>query len=184
MTRLNNVVYFAPGIKFSDIDFSGGKLPDQYHKRIKGLYLDPAALLIESKSAFASGLLIMCCIDAIAKYQLIDIEKNKYKVGERFKIWCQANLPSFGKDWYAKCFWEDFRNGLVHESRIKEGGSFSFDIDSIIKENQLSIDINPLFLHQEVDQAVISFIELLKNNQKQLDSFAQVIKDEFKQELK
>ena len=184
MTSLKGSVYFAPGIKFSDLDIYGDQFPDQYGRRIKGLYLDPAMVLIESKHAFSAGLLIVCCVDAIAKYQLLDIEKNKYKVGKRFKIWCQMNLPSFKNDQYAKCFYEHFRNGLVHESRIKEGGSFSFDIDKVVSENQLSIDIQPWLLHKEVDQAVSIFIESIKKDKYKCNLFSHVIQSEFKQELK
>ena len=42
MTSLKGSVYFAPGIKFSDLDIYGDQFPDQYRRRIKGLYLDPA----------------------------------------------------------------------------------------------------------------------------------------------
>jgi len=42
ITSLKGSVYFAPGIKFSDLDIYGDQFPDQYRRRIKSLYVDPA----------------------------------------------------------------------------------------------------------------------------------------------
>ncbi len=185
MTSFRNVLYFAPGIKFSEVDINGEQLPIQYESRVRGLYLNPALELADKGHAFAAGLLLVCCIDALAKLQVINIAENtKLKVGERFKLWCQSELASFKENDLAKAFYENFRNGLVHEARIKNGGFFSFETDSTVKSGEISIIINPKLLIPEIDEAIITFTGLLKSGEKSLLSFSNTLKDEFKDEFR
>jgi hypothetical protein len=45
--KLGDILYFAPNVKFSDLDLSGVKLPDQFEARIRGFYLGPAKSLAQ-----------------------------------------------------------------------------------------------------------------------------------------
>jgi hypothetical protein len=67
--RIGDIVYFAPGIKFSDIDLSGEELPEQFESRIEAFHLKPAHDMAHRGHAFASGLLLPSCIDALARIE-------------------------------------------------------------------------------------------------------------------
>ena len=121
--KIGESLYFAPEIKFSDLDLSGKNLPGQLDSRMRAYYLEPAKALAQNGHAFASGLLLVSCIDALSCLQ----SKPKASVRRRFCSWIKTGLPSFGSAAIAERFYCEFRNGLVHEARIKKGGQFSLE---------------------------------------------------------
>lgn len=122
MVTKGDILYFAPGIRFNQIDLNGPTLPEQFNCRITGYYIKPAEECCERGQAFAAGVLLVSCIDALARFKF-----KTNDVGKRFKDFVQQELPSFSNKELAKRFYEDFRNGLIHESRIKLGGQFSLE---------------------------------------------------------
>jgi hypothetical protein len=95
---------------------------------MNGFYLEPAARCAADRHAFAAGVLLVTCIDALARMRF-----NNPKVGDRIKRFAREELRSFSASGLATRFYEDFRNGLVHEARIKNGGQFSLDIGSTVE---------------------------------------------------
>jgi hypothetical protein len=112
--RVGDILYFAPGVRFRDVDVKGAGLPDQYRERMMGLYVEPAEACAGRGQAFASGVLLVSCIDALARARFSDP-----KVGDRIKRFAREELKSFPREALAVRFYHDFRNGLVHEARIK-----------------------------------------------------------------
>src|SRR6266542_5641265 len=106
MARLNDVLYFAPNVRFKDVDLTGGRLPTQIYQRIYGFYIEPAIRLAESRDAFASGLLSVCAMDHLG--QLLTGAKG---VGARFKDCCRR-IPELASGDIPDLFYEHFRNGL------------------------------------------------------------------------
>jgi len=53
-----------------------------------------------------------------------------------------------------EALYEIFRNGLIHEGRIKAGAQFSYDIESTVDEPQGILVINPMRLGHEVERAL------------------------------
>ncbi len=49
-------------------------------------------------------------------------------------IIARDGLTSFASDELAARFYDDFRNGLVHEAKIKQGGQFSLELQSTVQE--------------------------------------------------
>jgi len=176
--RIKDELYFAPGIRFAKLDSSGDNLPDQFSKRIVGYYLEPAIQLAKSDHAFASGVLLVTCIDALARYST-----GKENVGDRIKEWCQQELPSFNDENTSERFYCDFRNGLVHEARIKNGGEFTLQSNRAVQTKGPILCINPSYLYEEVSQALNRFIELLKADDDKRKKLAEKITSEFKFEL-
>ena len=154
--KIGDILYFAPGIRFRDVDVRGAQLPDQYRRRIIGFYVEPAEAAAAANHAFASGVLLVSCIDALARVRF-----NDPKVGNRFKRFAREELPSFSTGSRSVRFYNEFRNGLVHEARIKQGGQFSLEIGSTVDELDGSMVINPTFLASEVRASVNAFAELL-----------------------
>jgi len=177
--RIGDELYFAPGIRFSDLDKSGDKLPEQFDKRIRGYYLNPAIVSAKSGHAFASGVILVSCIDALAYFYT-----GIGDVGERFRSWCIEFLPSFSSEKYASYFYRDFRNGLIHNARIKNGGEFTLDINCTMKHQGTIISINPLYLASEIDKALSRYIDCLRSNTGFKNKFVELILKDFKFELK
>src|SRR5882672_10174553 len=108
---IDDILYFAPGILFDEVDLGGQQLPEQFRARIEGFYLQPADLCADKDAAFAAGVLVLACIDALARVQIGG------GVGERFKKFAADELPSFKSGDRAARLYHDFRNGLIHEAR-------------------------------------------------------------------
>src|SRR6266481_5371770 len=68
VSRIADQLYFAPNVRFADLDWTGVRLPTQFHQRMSGFYLKPAIVLAEAEHAFASGVLVVCAIDALALF--------------------------------------------------------------------------------------------------------------------
>ena len=154
--RINHDLYFSPNFKFTDLDWNNANnLVTAFHDRVYGFYLKPTSLLLEGGHAFAAGVLLVTTIDFLAKIQ------TGGKTGSRFEQWLITNIPQFdisdpdnSTRTLAKRFYDEFRNGLVHEGRIKNGGQFSFEIDNlhIVSDNSVMI-INPRYLFQSVSDS-------------------------------
>jgi hypothetical protein len=97
--------------------------------------MNPARKLNNEKnSAFAVGVLCVATIDFLAR-----IETGSDKVKERFGEWIKNNIEKFNKrdpdnvsQTLAQRFYDEFRNGLVHEGRIKNAGQFSYDCNELV----------------------------------------------------
>jgi len=176
--RLSDGLYFAPNIKFSDIDITGAKLVNQFKKRICGYYLNPALESARAGHAFASGVLLVTCIDALAYYY-----SGTTAVGNRFINWCMKYLPSFSDRKCASLFYHNFRNGLVHNARIKDGGEFSLDTKHTLEFKDKAMSINPIRLATEVNVALNKFLPYLRNNKNMKSRFVRMISQDFNYEL-
>ncbi|MCX9009527.1 MAG: hypothetical protein OIN66_00255 [Candidatus Methanoperedens sp.] len=145
MSNVDEQLLFTPGLKYSEIKWDNDDaLIEAFKDRVKGFYLDPAKCLNDSeKYAFATGVLCVSTIDLLA---CITISCNSRTVGMRFKQWLKEHITAFdnsdpNSDILADKFYDEFRNGLVHEGRIKNVGQFSYDkkeeLVHILKEMNL-----------------------------------------------
>lgn len=176
--KIGEHLYFAPGTKFTSVDTTGTALTRQLDERIRGFYLHPVLLLVEGGHAFAAGVLIVVAIDALAR-----LDTGSEKVGERFRNWCTANLHSC-KEQISKRFYESFRNGLVHEARIKDGCEFTFEIKDTFQEIGDILSCNPTHLLAEVESALDSFIKTLEKDSAKLGEVRERILKDFDYEFK
>jgi len=156
--KIEDILYFAPGIKFSEVDLNGPKLPDQFRIRVDEFYLVPAQKCVEAKHAFAAGVLLVSCIDALAYMRFGG------RAGKRFKRFTREQLLSFSSDDLANHFYDDFRNGLIHEGRLKKGGQFSLDIKRTVILSDGILIVNPTCLAQETSAALRSYLHLLQTD--------------------
>src|SRR5947209_7718539 len=157
--RVGDILYFAPGIRFGQVDLKSPGLPDQYRQRMNGFYVEPAEGCAAHGHAFAAGVLLVSCIDALARARF-----NNPNVGDRIKRFAREELQSFSKGGLATRFYEDFRNGLVHEARIKNGGQFSLEIGSTVEQLRGVLLINPARLGVEVRSAINGYAALLERD--------------------
>lgn len=85
----------------------------------------------------------MTTIDVLSrlKYDIDEVRK-------RYVSWLVSEIPDFGlpipkyKDQkLADLFYKQFRNGLVHEGRIKDGGQFSYIFGEMLTRRSTSVAV-------------------------------------------
>ena len=168
--KIDGLVYFAPNVHFDEVDFDGLDLPDLIVRRIGGFYLSPARILIDAREAFGAGLILVTCIDALARLKIGGA------VGTRFRQFVQNELRSFATRGLSQRFYDDFRNGLVHEARVKLGGQFSLQTPRTLCYDRTYMVVNPEFLLDEVGQALKRYSVLLRTDAAELPKLAKKLK--------
>ena len=154
--RIEDQLYFAPGILFADIDLRGDDLPRLISARLRGFYLEPAYYSAQKGHAFAAGLLVLAGVDALARMQTGDGH-----VKRRYIKFARNNLPSFATAESAERLYENFRNGLIHEGRIKLGAQFSLETPDTLMRLERIMIINPVRLADEVCRALDAYLAAL-----------------------
>lgn len=118
-------LFFAPGVRFKDLKVNDPHaLTDALAGRAEHWFFGPARNIVAS-SPFASGIVVVCFIDAAAEF-----------AGTKMVQWlceavpsCAEKDPRRDKKTVADSFEEDVRNGLVHHARLSRGTEFSLDLD-------------------------------------------------------
>jgi hypothetical protein len=125
-------------------------------------------------------LVCVTTIDFIARISIGENDKN------RFEKWLCNNIPHFnkkdpnnGNKTLAKRFYEEFRNGLVHEGRIKGCGQFSYEFKDTISVNDGAMLINPEILLKDIKKAFEEYIREVKENQKTFIELKEALKRDF-----
>lgn len=178
MSRIANKLYFAPGITFTDLDvFKGHKLPAQFRHRIAGYYLNPAKGLAKKYDAFAAGVLVVCAIDALAL-----IMTSSTTVIGRITAFCR-NIPELAAGDNAERFCQNFRNGLVHSARVKDGDEFSYNIERIAIRHRDHLAVHPGLLTDEVLKMLDLFVADLNHDPVKKKAFTKKIRSKFHFEL-
>jgi hypothetical protein len=158
--NINDVLHFSPDIPFKDVDWKGDRLPGQFRQRIEGFYLEPAECCIRAEHAFAAGLLLVGCIDALAR-----LKYRSTAVGDRFKRLLKETkrIPASTH----QRFCDEIRNGLVHEARLKNGAQFTLDstVNEIVTERADVLLVNPEPLLTEVRTMLDSYISVLEKDE-------------------
>ena len=163
--REGDDLFFAPGVRFSDVDLLGPRLAEHYRARIYGFNLDPARLCIHHGYAFAAGLLLVSTIDFMAGLHHSAEALDGREVGDDFRRFARQKLRSFASDDLARRLYSHFRNGLSHEARMKNGGEFSFNWRQTVRQLGGRLCINPANLLEEVEEALErQLAELSENN--------------------
>lgn len=184
MVNVEGFLYFSPSTKFDK--FKSGHLDpdviiDSFIDRTKGFFLDQARVLLD-KSPFGSiagGVILMSTIDYLARYNYLISFSKKGKVGERIERWLKEYIPDLKEP---EKFYQYFRNGLVHEGRIKGGGAFEIKDNILSKRFDDTLIINPIRLLEEVEKGLTRFCKELKLNHEKKMKFIKVLKDDFQQD--
>jgi hypothetical protein len=168
--RTGDLLYFAPEVRFDQVDLDGAGLPDQFQRRVEGFYIRPAAECAQAGFAFAAGVLLVSCIDALARLRLGG------GVGKRFEKFTHDALSSFSGVDLAQRFYQEFRNGLVHEARLKKGGQFSLETKATVELLDGLLIINPRLLAEEVREALSAYRKLLDTDDQQRAALAKALR--------
>jgi hypothetical protein len=172
-----DLLYFAPGLRFNHVGFDHG-LPKQVKHRLTGFYLKPAEDCCDRDQAFAAGVLIVSCIDAVARLQIGG------RVGDRFKCFACRQLPSCRAQGMAHRLYEDFRNGLVHEGRLKNGAQFSLEPSETIEQKGEIFRVNPRLLGRELQEEVDRWTAEVESNSTKLAGLIAAVRSDFADDLR
>jgi len=173
-------LYFAPHVLFKDVDVDGPDFPEQLGERIAGFYLEPAKSCCDTKHAFAAGVLLMCSIDALARYRF---PEDSERGGERFRKFAREQLQSFREGDLDDRLYKEVRCGLVHEARLKKGVQFSFEKKQTVDNIEQLLVINPQYLVDEVQCALKNLIKELESDADELAKLVDVIRKEIDEDL-
>src|SRR5262249_8779171 len=151
--KIGEDVFFAPGVTFAQLDLDGIELPDQYGRRVEGYYLEPAELLVEAGFGFAAGLLAVAAIDAMSRLYF-GPNRLRRVTNRDFRTFARHLLPSFAERNAADILWQNYRNGLVHEGRLKEGCQFELGGEATLNLTGPAPRVDPARLVAEVRAAL------------------------------
>ena len=179
--KIGDILYFSPKCKFTQIDWDNKEdLINAFKDRVDGFYLNPADDLNKKEYGFVAGLVCVTMIDFIARISVGG------KVGYRFKKWICKNIPHFSKKnlnnsnkTLAKRFYEEFRNGLIHEGRIKDCGQFSYEFEDTISVKDGVMLINPEVLLKDIKKAFEEYIREVRENQEAFGKLKEALKRDF-----
>ena len=183
--KISDILYFSPNYKFIQIDWDNKEdLINAFKDRVDGFYLNPADDLNKKEYGFVAGLVCVTTIDFIARISVGG------KVGYRFKKWLCKNIPHFNKKdpnnsnkTLAKRFYDEFRNGLVHEGHIKDCGQFSYEFKDTISVNDGVMLINPEILLKDIKKAFEEYIREVKENQEAFGKLKKSLKSDFQGDI-
>lgn len=165
--RIENCVYFSPNYKFTDLEWSDeNNLVEAFKDRVENYYLQPARQLNDAGHAFASGVISVTTIDFLA-----GIQTGEEAVGSRIEKWLKTNLEGFQSNENisnfgntAQRFSKEFRNGLVHEGRIKNGGQFSYEYEQLVRILSPVMIVNPTILVNGISTSFHRYMEKASND--------------------
>ncbi|MBK7666663.1 MAG: hypothetical protein IPJ32_04540 [Sphingobacteriaceae bacterium] len=142
--RVGDTIYFAPDLKAVDVDFDNQKqILLGFQRRLVEYYLSPSRILDGHKQAFATGVLLMTTIDAITYYSIGGNDRIKDFIRQIEEV---SRFDQNEQKKIAKGFDDYFRNGLIHEGRIKNCGQFSYDFNWLINfEDEFSLSIQTFY---------------------------------------
>lgn len=176
--RIGDILYFAPGIRFDDVELDGARLPGQFRQRVVGFYIVPSEECAVGGHAFAAGALLVSCIDALARLRFGD------RVGERFRKFVAEELKGFSGAGIAQQFYDEIRNGLVHEGRLKNGAQFSFEIAETAETLDGILVVNPKHLAAEVRSALDCYVVFLQCDERELTKLAGTLKQDLSEDFR
>ncbi len=181
--RKGDDLFFAPGVRSSEVDLVSPGLAEQYRARIDGFYLAPARLCIERDYAFAAGLLLVSTIDFMAGLQHSAAGLADRSVGADFRRFAREELQSFHTGELAQRLYDEFRNGLSHEARIKNAGEFSFDWPQTVRLVGGRLCVNPEWLLREIEAAPDRQIAELSRDDEKREKAAERLRTLFTKEF-
>lgn len=182
--RVEDILHFSPKYKTPYLDLDNGEeLINAFIDRVEEFYLKPAEKLNNEFEAFAKGVLILTAIDFIGEFFIRTESSN------RIKKFC-SELPSIKRlknealeKSQVKIINDDYRNGLIHEGRIKNMGQFFYATEDLISVGEGVSMINPSTLLRETRIVFYKYVEKVSNSKDELYQFKTKFKHHFENEI-
>ena len=169
--RIGDKLHFSPNYKFSDLKWDDKKnLTKAFKDRVERFYIEPTKKLNGDWDVFALGVMCVTTIDFLARIKtgLLD------NVGKRFEDWLRSNIKEFDSrpdpdnpsQTLAYRFYDEFRNGPVHEGRIKNAGQFSYNFKKeLVKVEHEIMVVNPGLLLNAIISSFNKYMHHVENEE-------------------
>ncbi len=182
--KISKILYFSPKYKYLELNWDEkDKLIEAFRDRVKGFYIQPAEQLNSDEKGFATGVLCITTLDFIAKF-FYNNDANRMKKLLKNKIEEFSRVdPYFTNKTLADRFYEEFRNGLIHEGRIKNAGQFSYDFLEIVKVEEEVMIVNPGKLLCKINSIFDNYITQIKESDLLYLKFKESLRGDFKREI-
>lgn len=176
---------FAPELSFASLNLTKPEnVALAYERRVEGYYLKPASILCESGHAFAAGVVAVSAVDFLASFHYSAAEmEDRVSIGKCFKEFVRQHLSSFSDETNAKRFYNDVRNGLVHEARLKNAAEFNLAFDCTLRIRERRLVINPRSLIGEVRSALAGQVASVRGEPLVFQHLVRRIEGQFAKEL-
>jgi len=195
-------LYYSPSCKFEDLKRLIDNKEERgllkcFEERVKELYLEPAYVLIKEANdkksdnssiglVFSAGLICVSAIDFLGRFYF---GCPKDEVECRFVGWLLKYMSPPFNALLAKKFYKDFRNGLVHECRIKNGGEFSLNEGETIREevddNGVRYQVvNPEKLLKKLDDGFKNYLDDLQQDENMLCQLIECLEKDFNEDFR
>jgi hypothetical protein len=181
--RVKDVIHFSPNYPIQKIEFDNKEiLIDAFKDRIQSYYINAADVLNKSNHAFAAGAILLTAIDAISYFTEVGA------VSTRIKNFCYQ-IPEIAaktteyQNEFANRVNDEFRNGLIHEGRIKNGSQFSYDYPFLEIISDDCLVMNPEYFQKEVEAYFNLALQKVSTNQSNYLLFRQRFKQTFEAEI-
>lgn len=184
--RIGDFLYFSPNVKFTELEWNNRELLIRaFIDRVEGFYLKPTEKLDELKKGFATGVLCVTAIDFLAR-----ISTAIKEPGKRIVQWLNDNIEQFRKadtenqeNTLAYRFYKDFRNGLVHEGRIKRAGQFSYDFpNELLRVVKGIIIVNPHLLLEAINRSFRKYMDKVEREGDAFQGFRSALEEDFRED--
>ena len=181
--RIDDIIYFSKNFKTAYLDLDNGEeLLYAFIDRVEEFYLKPAEELDDEWHAFAKGVLVLTAIDFIGKYFIGGA--NSYRIKEFCRgLQSFEGLDSKTVEIAISTINDSYRNGLIHEGRIKNLGQFSYDFSELIERSDSYSMINPRIFLEEVRYRFHLLAKSIEASTHDLERFRQRIFSDFKPEI-
>ncbi len=202
--KIENKIYFAPGIEFKSVDWNDyQRLLEYFLARVHAYYIIPARRMSEWLQdvendpsillgiAFGSGVISCTTIDFLARTEL-----NTTAVKNRYTYWLKKYIPGMNnpdpdaqQPIIAERFYEEFRNGLIHEGRIKNAGQFSLDADSFSSPSEVftfvdhAMVVHPFNYLNAIEASLHQYYGELQGDPGKLAKFALTLQTTFQSDI-
>lgn len=188
--RFEDEIYFSRNYEWTSINVLDPEdLVVKFEDRVTTIYLEQARKLIKDEknsfyNSFAAGIILFCTIEWLGTFLT---SKSGFK--NKLNVFLQQSsyFTAFDKkeqDTITKTIVECFRNGIVHNGRVKEACQFDIFFDKklfVVNNGLLIINTEPLY--DLVANVLLEYVKLLKKDQGERDEFVNIFKKEFKSEL-
>lgn len=187
--QFEDEIYFSKNFEWKSVDINDGiDLANKYNDRIRTLYMDQANLLLskdEFYNSFTAGIILFAVIDCLGTF-LTTKKGFKNKLDEFLKESEEFNkLNKVDGIVISKMITKCFRNGIIHNSRVKESCQFDYNFDNklfVLHEDILIINTKHLF--ELVSVVLNSYIDRVITNEVEMSVFKKTFAIEFESEIK
>ncbi|CAM1369459.1 hypothetical protein [Tenacibaculum xiamenense] len=181
--RVEDILYFSPNYKTPYLDLENGEiLLKAFVERVEEFYFKPAQKLNNEFEAFSKGVLILTAIDFIGDYFI------RTGNSDRIKKFCSGlkSIKKLSKNEIisiTKIINDDYRNGLIHEGRIKNMGQFFYGVNQLIVIGDKNTMINPNILLDETRERFYEYVQKIQNSKEEMFRFREKFKQRFENEI-